>query len=376
MHRLVALDLPGGSRFVDEVERVWADGDAVLPLDRRIEIEERRAVALELGASSVIDEDGRSPLPNGRPVEHGHALVIATSGSSGRAKGVVLSHAALDASADASLAHLGRDAADHWLACLPLCHIGGFSVVTRARRAGSALTVIDGFDAETVTDLARRGCNMVSLVPTTLRRIDPSLFRRVLLGGSRPPVERPSHVIATYGLTETGSGVVYDGRPLDGVELTLGTDDEILVRGPMLMSGYRDGTTSIDRDGWLHTGDIGTQRTDGSWSVEGRLDDLIKTGGEKVWPDAVEAVLAENFPTTRLVIVGVDDEEWGQKVVVVTDDPTADLDAIRGVIRDRLPSRCAPKAIVVVDSVPTTTLGKIVRRECASLAARALVTPT
>lgn len=361
---------------MDEVERAWADGDAVLPLDRRIDPAERRAIALELGASVAVDENDRWPLPGGRPVENGHALVIATSGSSGRAKGVVLSHTALDASADASLARLGRDAADHWLACLPLCHIGGFSVVTRARRAGTPLTVIDGFDADEVTDLARRGCNMVSLVPTALRRIDSSAFRRVLLGGSRPPKDRPPHVIATYGLTETGSGVVYDGWPLDGVEMTLGPDDEILIKGPMLMSGYRDGTTAIDRDGWLHTGDTGSRRPDGSWSVDGRLDDLIKTGGEKVWPDSVEAVLAESFPTTRLVIVGVNDEEWGQKVVVVTDDPTIELEAIRRVVRDRMPSRCAPKAIVVVDSIPTTSLGKVVRRECASMATRVLAAST
>lgn len=319
----------------------------------------------------VVDNDGSHPLTNPEPVEDGDALVMVTSGTTGTAKGVVLTHEALRASSQASNEALGVSDADHWLACLPLSHVGGLSVVVRSIHGGTRLTVLPGFDFDRVNAAAGNGCNLVSLVPTTLRRIDPSIFRLVLLGGSRPPADRPGNVVATYGLTETASGVVYEGRPLEGVELSIATDDEILVRGPMLMRCYRDGTTSIDAAGWLHTGDVGSLN-DGRLEVRGRLDDLIKTGGEKVWPDAVERALGDLVDNGSYCIVGIDDDEWGQKVVLVTTDPTLRLEDVRGRIRESLPSFCEPKAVVHLESLPATSLGKIRRRECASLAAREL----
>ena len=127
-------------------------------------------------------------------------------------------------------------------------------------------------------------------MPTALARVDPTAFRTVLVGGQAPPPDRPANVIATYGLTETGSGIAYDGVPLDGVEIRI-VDDEIHVRGPMLLRAYRDGDDPKDADGWLPTGDAGSFE-DGRLSVHGRIGDLIITGGENVWPVAVERVLA------------------------------------------------------------------------------------
>lgn len=373
MRRLVALDLPGGRRFVDELQRAWDTGDAVLPLDQRFDATAKSNLIRDFGASTVVDAKGSSSVESGWPVEDGDALVMATSGTSGVAKGVVLSHDALMASARASSSALRVNDHDHWLACLPLSHVGGLSVVVRSLVMGTPLTVHDGFDAESVTRAARSGCTLVSLVPATLARIDPSLFRVILLGGSRPPTGRPSHVVATYGMTETGSGVVYDGRPLDGVEISIGDDDEILIRCPMLMRGYRDGSSTIDAGGWLHTGDAGVF-ADGLLEVTGRLDDLIKTGGEKVWPDAVEKAIADLVDSTRSCVVGVEDPEWGQRVVIVT---TADLDltTIKAKVRESLPAYCAPKNIVRVDALPTTAIGKIRRTECARIAARILELP-
>ena len=304
-------------------------------------------------------------------IDDGDALVMATSGTTGRAKGVVLTHEALKASADSSNQALGASANDHWLACLPLAHIGGLSVVVRALLGGSKLTVHGGFDARAVEQSASEGCNLVSLVPTALRRIDPSLFRTVLLGGSRPPIDRPPNVIATYGLTETGSGVVYDGRPLPGVDIRCSDTGEVLIRGRMLMRCYRDGTTSIDSDGWLHTGDSGTF-ADGILDITGRLDDLIKTGGEKVWPDQVEKTLQGLMGVHQFCVVGVDDPEWGQKVVLVTTHNGVTLDQVRWLVKESLPAYCAPKEIVVLDTLPATALGKIRRAECTALAARVL----
>ena len=156
----------------------------------------------------------------------------------------------------------------------------------------------------------------VSLVATALRRIDASVFSCVLLGGSQAPDVLPPNVVATYGMTETGSGVVYDGWPLEGVEVALRHEDgsfcrprpdasaspegEILVRAPMLFRCYRDGSDGrVSGPGgeasWFATGDAGRWDVDGRLVVSGRLDEVITTGAEKVWPDLVERV-AERAP--------------------------------------------------------------------------------
>jgi O-succinylbenzoic acid--CoA ligase len=369
--RLVALDVVAGSRFVDLMRRTLDDGDAFLPLDQRLWIDDRRRLAHSLGAALVRTADDEFALDDGRPVADGDAVVIATSGSTGAPKGVVLTREAVRASARLGSRRLECGADAHWLACLPLSHVGGLSVIFKALDTGAELTVIEKFDAEVVTRAAEAGCTHVSLVPTALRRIDPSLFRCVLLGGSRPPSDRPSHVIATYGLTETGSGVVYEGRPLDDVEISIGSDGEILVKSPTNMRAYRDGTSSIDGDGWLHTGDVGSF-VDGVLSVDGRLDDLIKTGGEKVWPEAVERVVSRARPEVEICVVGIDDAEWGQRVVLVTTDPDLTLDDVRAAVAAELPAFHAPKSLVRVHELPRTSIGKIRRRELSRRVAHAL----
>jgi O-succinylbenzoic acid--CoA ligase len=287
-----------------------------------------------------------------------------TSGSTGTPKGVVHTMAALEASARAGNARLGVEATDRWLACLPLAHIGGFTVITKALTAGTRLTVLPGFDAAEVATQARAGATLVSLVPTTLARIDPALFRVVLLGGSRPPLDRPANVVATYGLTETGSGVVYDGLPLDGVEVRIAADGEILVRGPMLMRCYRDGSSSIDADGWLHTDDLGTTGPDGRLQVQGRRGDMIVTGGENVWPDAVERVIADLPGVAEVAVAGVPDPEWGQRVVawvVPAGTAAPTLADLRTAVSQRLAAFMAPKELHLVEALPRTAIGKVSR---------------
>ena len=287
----------------------------------------------------------------GDEVEPGDALVVATSGSSGTPKGVVLTHGAVAASAEATSRRLGVGRDDHWLACLPLSHVGGLSVVTRALHAGTGLTVLPSFDADAVDAI---GATLVSLVSTALRRIDPTRFRCIVLGGSRPPSDRPSNSVTTYGMTETGSGVVYDGVPLDGVDVRIDDDREIWLRGPMLMRTYRDGRRPFDADGWLPTGDLGRWLPDGRLHVEGRRGDLVITGGENVWPESVEAILAEHPAVAEVMVRGVDDAEWGQIVeaVVVPKGVAPTLDQLRDHVKATHPAYMAPRSLVLVDALP------------------------
>jgi O-succinylbenzoic acid--CoA ligase len=344
--RLVALDLPGGPAFVDELRRIWDRGDAALPVDQRLP---RPAKAALLTAMRVGD-----------PVEPGDALVVATSGSTGEPKGVVLTHDAVAASATATSDRLAVTDDDHWLACLPLSHVGGLSVVTRALHSGTRLTVLPGVDAAAIDAC---DATLVSLVATALPRVDTTRFRLIVLGGSRPPVDRPANTVATYGMTETGSGVVYDGVPLDGVEVRIDGDGQILLRGSMLLRCYRDGTVPFDAGGWFPTGDVGRWLPDGRLHVDGRRGDLIITGGENVWPEAVEAALADHPAVADVLVRGVDDPEWGQIVeaviVPVGDPPT--LDSLRDHVKGRHPAYLAPRRLTVVTSLPRTTLGKLRR---------------
>lgn len=365
MNRLVAIDLPRGDAFVDALQRVWDGGDAALPLDQRYPAAAKEALVAQMGAARIVDTAGESTeLADQRRVERGDALVVATSGSTGAPKGVVLTHDAIAASAVATSRRLGVDPGrDHWLACLPLAHVGGLSVVTRALHTGTPLTVLPGFDAHAVD---ASPATLVSLVATAMRRIDTARWRMIVLGGSHAPADRPANSVTTYGMTETGSGVVYDGRPLDGVEVQV-VDGELQLRCPMLLRCYRDGTDPRTSDGWFPTGDLGELTDDGRVIVHGRKGDLIISGGENVWPEPVERLLAARPDIADVGVAGVPDPEWGAVVTafVVPTDPARppSLDQLRDTVRAELPAFCAPRGLVLAGALPRTTLGKLKRSE-------------
>jgi len=353
VRRLIVVDARGTPGFVDDLRRAWDAGDAVVPLDPRLPgpARDRLLAAARPGES----------------VEDGDALVVATSGTTGEPKAAVLTHDAVAASARATSARLAVDPGrDRWLACLPLAHVGGLAVVTRALVTGTPLTLHDGVDAAAVEAAAATGgCTLVSLVPTVLARLDASGFRTVVLGGSAMPPDLPANAVTTYGMTETGSGIVYDGVPLDGVEVRV-ADGEIRLRGPMLARAYRDGTDPRDRDGWLPTGDAGAWDAEaGRLRVFGRTDDVVVTGGENVWPAAVERVLARHPAVAEVAVVGRPDPEWGQVVValvVAADpaDPPSLLD-LRDAVRAELPAYAAPRQLDLVPDLPRTASGKVAR---------------
>lgn len=345
MPSLVAIVATGDQAFVDALQAAWDHGDAVLPVDPRLPIAAREDLARRLGA--------------GEPVDDGDALVVATSGTAGQPKGVVLTLAAVQASATAASRRIDVDStADHWLACLPLSHVGGLGVVTRALLTRTALTVRPSFDPDV-------DATLVSLVPTLLDRFDTARFRVVLTGGSADWRAREPNVVHTYGMTETGGGVVYDGVPLDGVEVRVGPDGELQLRGPMLLRAYRDGADPKDGHGWLPTGDLGEVLADGRVVVHGRRSELIVTGGENVWPADVEEVLRTHPGVADVAVAGRHDEEWGQRVVAVVVPADAgrppDLASLRGWVKEHRAAFAAPRELVLADRLPRTPGGKLAR---------------
>ncbi|MGB9280268.1 MAG: o-succinylbenzoate--CoA ligase [Pseudonocardiaceae bacterium] len=325
----------------------------------------------------------------------GHA-VLSTSGSTGGHKWVRLSAAALRASADATHARLGG--LGRWLLALPALHVAGLQVLVRAALAGNRPEVIDlrgGFDPLTFRAAAHRlhstaGRCYTALVPTQLGRLldaDPDLlagFDAVLLGGAATPggmLQRARaagvQVVTTYGMTETAGGCVYDGWPLDGVEVRLdGTSGNIELAGPMLASGYVDApeqTAVVFRDGWFRTSDLGRFDGQGRLQVLGRADDVIVTGGLNVAPAEVEAVLTGLPGVAAACVVGLPDPDWGQRVTAVVtpaDRQRPPEPAALRVAAGRLLSRAQlPKEIVVFDALPLRGVGKPDRR-----AVRAMLT--
>lgn len=367
MRELVAIDMPAGDAFVNVLKKVWDSGDAALPIDQRMPVAARKNLLNQLKVSSLVDADGsRIAISNGEQVEEGDALVVATSGSTGEPKGVVHTHNSIQAAMTNTGARLGCSAADHWLACISLAHVGGLSVVLRALHFGSQLTIERRADRETIESAVKNGANMTSLVPTILHSVDVSNFRTVLIGGAHAPKRLPSNAIATYGLTETFGGVVYNGTPIDGVEIRIAQDGEIEIRCNWLLRAYRSGFDPKNRDGWLLTGDLG-EFDNGKLSVFGRKDDLIKTGGFKVWPITVEASLREHDAVVDVAVAGMPDEKWGQIVtawvVLQPDAMRLRLEDFTKHVRLTLPDYCAPKKIYLVDQIPRSSLGKALMNE-------------
>lgn len=342
---------------------------------------------LLMAASEAEFAEGRDRLA-GRDLT-GVDVIIRTSGSTdGRGHMVGLSLDALVASARATLARIGGPG--QWVTSLPVHGVAGFQVVTRGVLAGRRPVVYAphrGFDpglfAGAVASLDPGVRRYLSLVPTQLHRAverapdELAAFDAILVGGAALPpdlarraADAGARIITTYGSTETSGGCVYDGVPLDGVDVRL-VDGVVHIAGPQLATGYLDADdhpfATHDGRRWLATHDLGEFR-DGRLVIRGRADDVIISGGVNVNPLDVEDALAALGG--EWVVVGVPDEEWGQRVVAVTTGAAAGLAEVRAATA-HLAAAGRPKEVVHVDSLPLRPTGKVDRRALQALAAGA-----
>jgi len=351
-------------------------GAVLVPLNTRLTRGEREAVLDSARPSLVLD----LPLPIDSPyVDRNYSgqrresadrdevfAVIHTSGTTGRPKPVELTYGNFHASAVANAANLGVEPDDRWLCCMPLFHVGGLSILTRSAINQTEAVIHERFDVQRVKHaLAEERITLVSLVPTQLSRLldagaKAPRLRAALIGGGPVPsglIERAREariaVIPTYGMTETTSQV-WTGKPLPGAEIANGPGGELLIRGPMVAAG------AMAEDGWLHTGDRGHIDEDGNLTVEGRIADMIVTGGENVAAAEVEEALVSHPAIRDAAVAGRPDPEWGQAVhaFVVVAGEVADLDSY---LRERLAGYKIPKQIRPIDQIPRNAAGKILR---------------
>ena len=325
------------------------------------------------------------------------AVVVLTSGSTGQPKGVVLSRAAVRASAAATSERLGGPG--DWVLALPTHYVAGLMVLARAFLDSGTVTSL-GPDLAGLDEVARTGRRRyLSVVPTQLVRglADPATTRAlagldaVLVGGGPSPAGLLDRARAagvpvrtTYGMSETCGGCVYDGVPLAGVEVVLDDDGRVSLGGPTVFSGYRlrpDLTAAALREGRALTADRArwVEGTDGVRRLEvlGRIDDVVISGGLNVdlaeverhaagWP-ALAADPAR--PPAELVVLGVPHPEWGTEVVAVS-DRALPVTGLRKHLSGSLPGDAAPRRLVVLDGLPRTSSGKIDRQRI-----RALLSP-
>ncbi|RAI26872.1 hypothetical protein CH339_12610 [Rhodobium orientis] len=329
-----------------------------------------------------------------RPPE-GIALLIATSGSSGRPKAVMLTGAALVAAAKASEAATALGSGDVWLACLPLFHIGGFSILTRCALAGATALIHERFEAERVSSALGAGrVTHLSLVPAMLSRLcdlgaPPAALKHVLVGGaalSSELAERAADlgwpVQPTYGMSETASQIATlktlprpwsvgnVGPPLPGAEVALDPDGRLKVRGPMLMAGYANPDLLPGEgleDGWFVTADLAEIVPEGL-TILGRADDVIVSAGKKLLPAMVEGLVAACPGVDAVAIAGRPDPVWGELVVVIYKG-TATPGAVLSWCRENVASAMRPRAALKVDLLPELANGKPDRSALKRLAA-------
>jgi O-succinylbenzoic acid--CoA ligase len=328
-------------------------------------------------------------------------IILFTSGTTGTPTGVCLTGRNLGASAASTVGRLGAKPTDRWLLDLPIYHAGGLSIPIRTAMLGATTVLRRSFSATgTAQTMAEYNVTGVSLVPMMLERLldgpgVPESLRFVLVGGAATPppltesaLEKDVPLYTSYGMTETASGIATAtpvelkarpdtvGRPVRAASVSIhdaadkvvpaGEIGEIAVSGPIVSPGTIDGTERHPEDP-LRTGDRGFLTEHGLLVVTGRIDDLIVTGGENVSPREVAAAIRGTHPVSAVSVVGLPDDEWGERVAaaIVLEETEAASERIAETIRERLRGQLAdyklPKTVTVLDSLPRTASGTVDR---------------
>ncbi|MFL6206642.1 MAG: acyl-CoA synthetase [Acidimicrobiales bacterium] len=339
-----------------------------------------------------------------------HRLMY-TSGTTGRPKGVMLTHANLAWKNLAHLVEFGFTSADLGLACGPLYHVGALDLTTTTLIAAGATVIVHRtFDAAAVVDelersrvttvwLAPAMVNAIMALPDVERR-DLSSVRVIINGGEKMPIPLIERIQRTfpsawfadaYGLTETVSGDTFldrdsivtklgsVGRPCLHLELDIWDDagrplppgerGEIVLRGPKVFKGYwrdEDATARAFAGGWFHTGDVGVVDDDGYLFIVDRLKDMIVSGGENIASSEVERVLYEHDAVLEAAVVGRPDERWGEvpvAYVVLRDGSSATEEELLERCRRDLAKFKVPKDLSFIDALPRNPSGKVLKRE-------------
>lgn len=417
----VAVLLDRGLASVELVHALARLGAVIVPLNTRLTSTEMRwqieqsdsrwvlsVLPAPLLEEAILLDDlprmGESDQWLGSPLDLDADFgILFTSGTTGKPKGAVLTWGNIFWSATASAFRLGVLPSDRWLLTLPLYHIGGLAILFRSALYGTAVVLPDypgdPFDLEQLwRKMHNADVTLVSLVPTMLYRLMdryekedwPLSLRLILLGGAAATLKllraaRDAYLplALTYGLTEATSQVATTdpeltrlkpgtvGKPLqwlqvsihdeDGQHLPAGEIGEVWVQGPMVMRGYLHQATGND---WLHTGDLGYLDDEGDLRIVQRRSDLIISGGENIYPAEIEAVIRQHPAVKDACVVGLPNLEWGQQVAAaITLRPDASLDekSLLSFCQQHLASYKLPRQMVILDTLPRTSSGKVQR---------------
>ena len=406
-----------GGRYVDLVRSIR---DQVVPPNYTVSLDERR------GGEWLFYEDlieSSSPEDNHFPEadEDDTTVLMFTAGTTGAAKGVLLSHGSFTSYLLANVAPPDPDVEERNLLSVPMYHIAGLQAVMAAVYGGRSLLIMRQFEPEGWMELAQRErASRAMMVPTMLKQVmdhpqfhryDLSSLEVITYGAAPMPLEVIKRAIAefpgarfinAFGQTETASTITMlppedhvlegspdevelklrrltsIGKPLEDMEVRIvdeeanpvpaGEVGEIVASGPRIMKGYwreEEATREAIRGGWLYTGDLGYQDSDGYIYLAGRAKDFIKRGGEMVSPEEVEQVLMSHPGVDEAAVIGIPDLDWGERVravVVVRRDAEVGEEEVIEHCHERLASFKRPESVVFVDELPRNPLGKVLKR--------------
>ncbi|KUG26568.1 long-chain-fatty-acid--coa ligase [hydrocarbon metagenome] len=382
---IVGLFAEHSYQFIVDLLSVWKIGGVVFPISTKPaknEIDRQiKFTGCKLLADKIVGKNSASNKMSA-------ALIMFTSGTTGENKSVVHTYNSLFASASSIDKAIHLEEEKKWLASLPFYRIGGFQIIIRTLLTGGTLCIPQNVSTKKIIDGVNRfKPDYISLVNATYRSLLQSNTtelkntKAIFVGGGpvesslfKEGISKGLPVYKVYGSTETGSMISIlkpeeavnkidsAGKPLPGVKIKV-KQNEILVSTDSLFTGYYKNeslTKEKIENGWYKTGDIGYIDDDGFLFVMGRKDNIIISGGEKIDPKEIEFVIKKLSYTKEVVVFGVPDEKWGQKIcAAVLSSTKLDVSEIQDKLKEILPSYKIPKMINQIEKIPVDEMGKV-----------------